>query len=296
MTPSAMVRLTKTRLTSPSPPAVSYLAASWLLAFVVTTTGCSSGPSPEMRSMQAQLADLQRQVLQLQRQVATQEDVATLQQQLSQQGETTLRANADSQVRFDNLRRSIEQLEAQVQDGNHQLSQLSEQLNSANRELQQIAANIGTGGLPTVRPPASAPASAGSSGSPGQTPEDKYSGAYNAYLRGDFATAIRGFHSYVRDHPDTDLADNALYWLGECHYRQGRYRQAIEQFDELLSRHLRSDKTASALLKKGYAFLALNERSQGILQLQLVVRDYETSDEADLARQRLAELGVDPTS
>lgn len=292
MTQPAMPRTSKKRSLSAAPSPNSFLAAGLLVVLTVVSTACSSGPSPEMRSLQAQLADLQRQILQLQRQVATQEDVATLQRQLSQQGEATLRANADDQVRFDNLRRSIEQLEAQMQDGNHQLSQLSEQLNSANRELQQIAANVGTGGLPSVRPPAAGPPPSSSSPA-GQTSEDQYSGAYNSYLRGDFAAAIRGFQDYVRDHPDTDLADNALYWLGECHYRQGRYRQAIEQFDELLSRHLRSDKTASALLKKGYAYLALNERSQGILQLQVVIRDYAGSDEADLARQRLAELGVD---
>ena len=61
----------------------------------------------------------------------------------------------------------------------------------------------------------------------------------------------------------------------------------------MLSRFPRSDKTASALLKKGYAHLELGERSQGIVQLQHVLRQYPTSDEANLARGRLREMGVD---
>jgi len=61
-----------------------------------------------------------------------------------------------------------------------------------------------------------------------------------------------------------------------------------------LNRYPRSDKVPSAALKKGYAHLELGERSQGVVQLQYVVRQFPNSDEANLARQRLRELGVDP--
>ncbi len=59
----------------------------------------------------------------------------------------------------------------------------------------------------------------------------------------------------------------------------------------MVSRYPRSDKIPSALLKKGYAHLELGERSQGVVQLQHVIRQYPTSDEANLARQRLREIG-----
>ena len=105
--------------------------------------------------------------------------------------------------------------------------------------------------------------------------------------------AMRGFRQYLESFPSTALAANATYWIGECHYRQKRFRQAIEQYDAVLNRYPRSDKTASALLKKGYAHLELGERSQGVVQLQHVLRQFPTSDEANLARQRLREIGVD---
>ncbi len=105
--------------------------------------------------------------------------------------------------------------------------------------------------------------------------------------------ALRGFQQYLESFPSTTLAANATYWIGECYYRQRRYRQAIEQYDAVLNRYPRSDKTASALLKKGYAHLELGERSQGVVQLQHVLRQFPTSDEANLARQRLREIGVD---
>ena len=61
----------------------------------------------------------------------------------------------------------------------------------------------------------------------------------------------------------------------------------------MLNRYPRSDKMASALLKKGYAHLELGERSAGVVQLQHVLRQFPTSDEAHLARQRLREIGID---
>jgi regulator of sirC expression with transglutaminase-like and TPR domain len=50
---------------------------------------------------------------------------------------------------------------------------------------------------------------------------------------------------------------------------------------------------AGALLKKGYAYIALGEKSQGIVQLQYVVHEHPTSPEAALARQKLKSVGVD---
>ncbi|HJX29837.1 MAG TPA: tol-pal system protein YbgF, partial [Thermoanaerobaculia bacterium] len=128
---------------------------------------------------------------------------------------------------------------------------------------------------------------------PAADPQSLYNSAYNDYLRGQYDLALRGFQEYLNNFQGTDLADNATYWIGECYYRQRRYKQAVDQFDGVLSRYPRSDKSASALLKKGYALIELGDRSQGVTQLRQVLRQYPTSDEANLARQRLRELGVD---
>ncbi len=61
----------------------------------------------------------------------------------------------------------------------------------------------------------------------------------------------------------------------------------------MLDRWPRSDKTASATLKKGYALIELGDRKMGVAQLQKVVQGFPSSDEANLARQKLQSLGVD---
>jgi TolA-binding protein len=81
--------------------------------------------------------------------------------------------------------------------------------------------------------------------------------------------------------------------MGECAFGQGKYEEAIRQFDALQQRFPRSDKMASAWLKKGYALIEMRQRQAAIAQLQKVLREYPGSDEANLARQRLQGLDVD---
>ena len=90
--------------------------------------------------------------------------------------------------------------------------------------------------------------------------------------------------------PDSELADNARYWIGECNFSQGNYQQAIREFDRILAEYPRSDKLASALLKKGYAYLQMGRIQEGRTQLRSVISTYAGSDEAVLAQQRLDSL------
>ena len=47
------------------------------------------------------------------------------------------------------------------------------------------------------------------------TPDELYRSAYEDYMRGNYDLAADGFGEYLRRWPDTELSDNALYWIGE---------------------------------------------------------------------------------
>ncbi len=49
----------------------------------------------------------------------------------------------------------------------------------------------------------------------------------------------------------------------------------------------------ASLLKKGYGYISLGEKAQGVVQLQYVVHEHPTSQEASLARQKLKALGIE---
>lgn len=255
------------------------------LAAAALSAGCVS--STDIDDLGARLDAIQSQILQAQRQAPSKQEVSNLEQEVGRQMQALMKSEADMQVRLQELSGQIDQLQAKLEDTNYRIAQLSQTIATTNQELKAVR----------TAPPVVAPS--GNEGVPERRvivtsdPESLYQTAYNDYLRGNYDLAVREFQEYLVNFSDTELADNAVYWIGEAHYRQRKFRPAIEQFDAVLNRYPRSDKVPSAALKKGYAHLELGERSQGVVQLQYVVRQFPNGDEANLARQRLRELGVD---
>ena len=248
------------------------------LAAALAAAGCVS--TSDIEAIQGQLNEIQRQILQVQQQSPSKAEVSGLEERVSDRMELLLKSEADMQVHLRELSAQIEQLQAKLEDTIYRLNQLSQGLANTNQELKALRA---------VPPPVT-----GEGGAPPAIlttdPEALYQTAYNDYLRGSWDLAIREFQVYLDHFPETELADNAVYWIGESYYRQRKFRQAIEQFDQVLNRYPRGDKVPSAALKKGYAHLELGERSQGVVQLQYVLRQFPGSDEANLAAQRLREV------
>lgn len=256
------------------------------------TAGCATVTPEDINSIQAQLSDIQNQIDQFQQQAPSKTEVQSLESQVAGELESLLRSEADMQVRLQQLSEQIEQLKAQLEDTNYRLSQVSQQIAATNQELQAFRAlqrrnfeSSGNDGSTSSSGPRSEVVTT--------DPEALYQAAYQDYTQGNYALAIEGFREYLRNFPQTDLSDNATYWIGESYYRQGMFRRAVEQFEAVLQRYPRSDKVPSALLKKGYAHNELGERQTAVGELRRVVRDYPNSDEANLARERLRQLGVD---
>ena len=72
------------------------------------------------------------------------------------------------------------------------------------------------------------------------------------------------------------------------------YHLTAGQLESLVvtPRDPKSDKAPAALLKKGYAYLAMNDRPRAIVQFQYVVHEYPNSRESALAKDRLRQLGI----
>ncbi len=254
--------------------AISCLAAAGLLA-----GGCVS--STDIDALNSRIAELQRQVAQLQQQGSSKQEVANLEATIQRQTDSLLKAEADMRLDVGSLSGQISELQDKLEDTNYRLSQLSQQIAATNQDLK------------AARSVAPAPGTEAGAAAPASDPEALYQTSYSDYLRGNYDLAMVGFRQYLETFPETDLADNATYWIGECFYRQQKFSEAIGEYDRVLKQYARSDKTASAQLKKGFALLELGQRKDGVAQLQGVVKTYPSSDEANLAKQRLQSLGVD---
>lgn len=139
------------------------------------------------------------------------------------------------------------------------------------------------------------------------TPEQVYQTAYLDFSRGNYPLAVSGFQEFVRRFPDSDLADNAQYWIGESYFSlarsnaaQGQHEQATEALEQAVQEfrrvplnYPRGDKVPTAIYKEGLALMELRQTGAAQARLQYLVDNFPQSEEAPLARERLAALGPD---
>ncbi len=93
-------------------------------------------------------------------------------------------------------------------------------------------------------------------------------------------------------YPDSDLASNAQFWLGEIAFAQEDYQGAADQYSKVIDNYPKSGKLVQAHLKKGLALVSLGQKTAGIRELRLVVQKYPGTDEERRARAKLKDLGV----
>jgi tol-pal system protein YbgF len=94
---------------------------------------------------------------------------------------------------------------------------------------------------------------------------------------------------FVKEFPDHKLADNAMYWLGECSYTTGHYEQAAKIFKTLVQTYPKGQKVPDALLKTGYSYISIDDVSQANHYFKQVITRYPFSPAADKAQKKLSQ-------
>jgi len=116
---------------------------------------------------------------------------------------------------------------------------------------------------------------------------DLYKDAYETYQKGDYDGARRKFEAFLKQYPNTELSDNAQFWIGETYYGKKDYEKAILEYEKAIAKYPEGDKVPSALLKQALAFLELGDKTNGRNLLRRVMERYPQSEQADMAKKRL---------
>jgi tol-pal system protein YbgF len=119
---------------------------------------------------------------------------------------------------------------------------------------------------------------------------ESYERTLTRFKDGDLDGARQGFAEFLLQHPHSDLAPNARFWLGESYYGKKDFSRAIDAYDQVQLNHPASEKVPAALLKKGYAYLALKDRKKAASALKQVIDLYPKSPEANKAMDKLNQL------
>lgn len=262
-----------------------------LVVFFACALGAGCVSSSDLDRLEDRIQDLQDEIADLKRQASTREEVERLNEELASRTQTILRSAADVTAKVDRIDERIENTQGSIEQTNHRIDRVVQQLTQHEREIANLRTTLrGQADPAGDQPLQDQIVISGDQGT--ADPIETYQRAYSDYQRGNFDFAIDGFREFVENNPLSDLADNAAYWIGESLFSQTKYREAVSQFDTVITQYPQSDKVAAALLKKGYAYFEIDQRPQGIIQLQYVIHEHPRSPEAVLAREKLESMGI----
>ena len=125
---------------------------------------------------------------------------------------------------------------------------------------------------------------------PNLSPQEIYNMAYADYLKGNFALAIDGFKIYLDNFSQSPFADNALYWIGECHFSQKEYEDAISRYNQLILNYPLGDKVPAAYLHKGISLMEMDRKEEALSVFKLMVSKYPLEEETKIAQEKIKEL------
>ena len=263
-----------------------------LLATLCVVPAPAWGVSKEMIQLQTQVQQLQEQMTAMQRSFDERMGVMNnlVQQDADSMNKLTAALNnlqttlqkqqSDSGTKNDQLSGQIQSLTDTLDELKVRLAKVSKQLEDMQASQQSIAAQQATN---------QAAADAVKNAPP---PDVLYNNALRDYNGGKPDLAASEFSDYVKFYPNTDLAGNSYYYLGEIQFKQGNYQQAAQSYDQVLQNFPSGNKAASAQLKKGFALVELGKQDDGVTELRHLIQRYPHSPEALQARDRLRKLGI----
>jgi len=138
----------------------------------------------------------------------------------------------------------------------------------------------------TTRSPTAAPAA-------GPGPATLYKLSFDQMSRGAHSTARSGFQSLLTQYPQSDLAPDAQYYIGETFQAEGNTAAADSVFNLVVSTYPRAPRAATALYKHGL-FL---QKQSGIVKHVRYSRASSTSILAPMRQiSPASDSGQAPTS
>ncbi|MGD0037172.1 MAG: tetratricopeptide repeat protein [Bacteroidota bacterium] len=135
------------------------------------------------------------------------------------------------------LEQNVVTLQAENKDFFQQLKEL---------RMRLFAGNVNT--VPQVFSPASITSSL----------RDEYSEGVSLFRQRKYEEALTTFSSLLDKGIEENLADNCEYWIGECHFGQQNYDQAINSFQKVLTIKS-SNKKIDAYFMLGKSYEQIND-------------------------------------
>ena len=242
-------------------------------------SGCASTP-PDEDPVQIKLKDLDTRLARIERVMANQSLLEV--------------ANQLEALRSDvrTMHNDVDQLSNALESGRKQQRDMYADLD---QRLKNLESRGSAATAASAAPAAATAAAAGAGAAPADSGEDKaaYQTAFNLLKDGQYDRAIVAFQKFLATYPDSSLADNAQYWLGEAYYVNKAYPEAEAAFQRVVDKYPQSRKLGDALLKIGFCRYETKQWQSAREVLGQVVARFTDTPAARLAQQRLDRMSAE---
>lgn len=120
--------------------------------------------------------------------------------------------------------------------------------------------------------------------------QELYRAAKQFFDNGDYDDAIDGFALFLEKFPDSDLADNALFWKGDVYFAEQWYEKAIVEYQKVIDDYPDGNKIPAAYLKQGIAFSRIGEDDNAVYILRELIQKFPDHNEAKIAESKVDEI------
>ena len=251
---------------------------------MLALAGCASTP-PEEDPVQIKLKDMDTRLARIERVVANQSLL-----DLANQGES-LRSDLRA------MHNDVDQLTNSLESSRKQQRDLYGDLDRRMKAVElRGAAGAGAGaagGGGAAVGDAGAALAGGAGDSQGSDDKAAYQTAFGLLKDGQYDRAIAAFQKFLVAYPNSQLADNAQYWLGEAYYVNRSFPEAQAAFQRVVDKYPQSRKRPDALLKIGYCQYELKQPDLAKNTLTVVTTQFPDTPAGHLAQQRLEKMAAE---
>ena len=104
---------------------------------------------------------------------------------------------------------------------------------------------------------------------------NQYQAGMTLMKSAQYAEAAAQFRGFADANPqDTDLAPQAIFWVGNIGFIQQDYATAARNFAEVIKKYPKSTRAPDAMLKLAQSFISLGQKSDGCTTLGLIKTKY----------------------
>lgn len=174
-----------------------------------------------------------------------------------------INSSPPAQANNKELENKINNLENQIRDKDRTIADLNAQITMQQERLNKQPAS-GGGTSPIV------------SDISMEEYQMRYEDGRAQFEARNYQAAIQMFESLLAASSSHSLADNAQFWIGECHYALRQYDAAIIDFEKVFTFH-NSNKADASQFKLGLCYIRKGDNAKAREELNRLIQNYPNS-------------------